>query len=394
MLRFIAGFASAFALLSSATILAQSPSADTPPAAAPAAQPNDYSKPDTWLCRPGRKDSCAVDLSTTIVAANGKFKKESFKAARNAPVDCFYVYPTVSLDQTGNSDMTAGPEEQNVILQQFARFSSVCRPYAPLYRQVTLTALRSVIAGNAMPIDRQLAYNDVLAAWNFYLKTDNRGRGVVLVGHSQGSGVLQQLIRNEIDGKPAQDKLVSALLLGTNLPVEKGKDVGAFQNIPLCKSAAQTGCAVAYAAFRDTIPPPANSRFGKAQGENMAAACVNPAALRGGKGQLHAYLSNGRFIASSAAAPKPWVTPERKVTTPFVSVPGLLTAECVTSDTGTFLSVHVNADPSDPRTDDIVGDVLVNNQVQKDWGLHLIDVNLAMGNLVELVREQAKAYSK
>jgi hypothetical protein len=66
----------------------------------------------------------------------------------------------------------------------------------------------------------------------------------------------------------------------------------------------------------------------------------------------------------------------------------------VTSDTGTFLSVHVNADPGDPRTDDIVGDVLVNNQVQKDWGLHLIDVNLAMGNLVELVREQAKAYSK
>ena len=129
----------------------------------PAAQPNDYSKPDTWLCRPGRKDSCTVDLSTTVIAPSGKFKKESFKAARNAAIDCFYVYPTVSLDQTGNSDMTAGPEEHNVILQQFARFSSVCRAYAPLYRQVTLTALRSVIAGNAMPVDRMLAYNDVLA---------------------------------------------------------------------------------------------------------------------------------------------------------------------------------------------------------------------------------------
>ena len=126
----------------------------------------------------------------------------------------------------------------------------------------------------------------------------------------------------------------------------------------------------------------------------MAAACVNPAALGGGSGQLHAYLSNGRFIASSAAAPKPWVTPEHKVTTPFVSVPGLLTAECVSNDAGTYLAVHVNADPNDPRTDDIVGDVVVNNQVQKDWGLHLIDANLAMGNLVELVREQTKAYSK
>jgi hypothetical protein len=88
------------------------------------------------------------------------------------------------------------------------------------------------------------------------------------------------------------------------------------------------------------------------------------------------------------------VTPERKVTTPFVSVPGLLSAQCVSNDAGTYLAVHVNADPNDPRTDDIVGDVVVNHQVLKDWGLHLIDANLAMGNLVELVRAQSTAYLK
>ena len=262
---------------------------------------NDYSKPETWLCRPGRKDSCAVDLSTTIVAPSGKFKKESFKAARNAPIDCFYVYPTVSLDQTGNSDMTAGPEEHGVILQQFARFSSVCRVYAPLYRQVTLTALRSVIAGKPMPVDRMLAYNDVLDAWNYYLKNDNAGRGVVLIGHSQGSGVLTQLIRNEIDGKPVQEQDRSPRCCSARTcPSRRARTSARFQNIPLCKSASQIGCASRTRRFRDTVPPPANSRFGKAQGENMAAACVNPAALGGGSGQLHAYLSNGRFIASSA----------------------------------------------------------------------------------------------
>jgi hypothetical protein len=31
----------------------------------------------------------------------------------------------------------------------------------------------------------------------------------VLIGHSQGSGVLTQLMRNEIDGKPVQSKLIS-----------------------------------------------------------------------------------------------------------------------------------------------------------------------------------------
>ena len=51
-----------------------------------------------------------------------------------------------------------------------------------------------------------------------------------------------------------------------------------------------------------------------------------------------------------------------------------------------------NSDPADPRTDDIAGDVVVNGQVQADWGLHLIDVNLAMGNLVEIVGRQSKAY--
>jgi len=80
------------------------------------------------------------------------------------------------------------------------------------------------------------------------------------------------------------------------------------------------------------------------------------------------------------------------VTTPFVSVPGLLSAECVSNDAGTYLAVHVNANPNDPRTDDIVGDVVVNNQVLPDWGLHLIDANLAMGNLIDLVRAESKAY--
>jgi Protein of unknown function (DUF3089) len=396
MSRSTAGFIIALASLIFSAVLAQAP-ASSGPAAAPAAaaQPrNDYGKPETWLCRPGRKDSCAIDLSTTIVRADGKLKREKFRASSRAPIDCFYVYPTVSIDATPNSDMVPGFEEHSVIKHQFARFASQCRVYAPLYRQVTLTALRSAITGKPMAVDRALAYNDVVDAWNYYLEHDNQGRGVVLIGHSQGSGVLTQLIRSEIDGKPVQSKIVSAILMGTNLAVPTGKDVGgAFQNMPLCKSATQLGCTIAYASFRADVPPPANSRFGKVQGENMSAACVNPAALGGGSGELHAYLASGNSaIASAALPPKPWVIPEKKIETPFVSIPGLLSAECVSGEAGSYLAVRVNAEPNDPRTDDIVGDVVVNGQVQKDWGLHLIDANLAIGNLVDIVGQQAKAY--
>ena len=88
------------------------------PAPPAAATKNDYSKPQSWLCRPGRQDACAVDLTTTVVAANGKLTVEKWAADPNAPVDCFYVYPTVSMDQTPNSDMNAGPEELAVIRAQ------------------------------------------------------------------------------------------------------------------------------------------------------------------------------------------------------------------------------------------------------------------------------------
>ncbi len=371
------------------------PAQTEPPAKPAVAAKNDYSNGDNWLCRPGRQDACAVDMSTTVISASGKLTREAWTAHPNAPIDCFYVYPTVSTDPTGNSDMIPGPEEKGVVRAQFARFASQCRVYAPMYRQITLTALRALLGGTPMSMDRALAYNDVLDAWNYYLEHDNQGRGVVLIGHSQGSSVLTQLIKSEIDGKPVQSRIISALLLGTSLPVPKGKDVGgAFQHVPLCHAANQTGCVVTYASFRATMPPPANSRFGKVPGENMISGCTNPAALGGGSGELHSYLgSKGSGIVSTAeAVPGPWVKPEQPIATPFVSVPGLLTAECVANESGSYLAVSVHGDPAGTRASDIVGDVVVNGQVLPDWGLHLIDANLAMGNLIDIVGRQSKAY--
>src|SRR5918992_2916453 len=112
--------------------------APAPPPAAPAAEitPNDYANDKNWLCRPGRKgDACDVDLTTTLVAADGTLTREAFTPNPNAPIDCFYVYPTVSTDPGINSDMNPDPAERNVILQQFARFASKCRTFAPMSRQ-------------------------------------------------------------------------------------------------------------------------------------------------------------------------------------------------------------------------------------------------------------------
>lgn len=355
--------------------------------------PNDYAKPDSWLCLPGRQDACATDQTTTIVEADGKTAVEPFKAAAAPAYDCFYVYPTVSTDSGGNSDMVIDEAERRVVDQQLARFASKCRVFAPMYRQVTLAALRAVMLGRPSPGDADLAYGDVRDAWRWYLANENRGRGVVLIGHSQGSRILLNLLKNEIDGQPAQKRMISALVLGMNTPVDAS---GKYGSIPLCAKADEAGCLVTYVSFRATSPPPANSRFGKTDAEGRRAGCVNPAALLAGKDSsqeatLHAYLSSKGFGAVAGQAPKPFAK-DLTVSTPFVSLPGLLSARCVSDGDFTYLSVKVNADPADPRADDIGGDIAVAGVVLKDWGLHLIDVNLAMGDLVDLVGSQSQAY--
>jgi len=371
------------------------PPAAQPPAEAP--KPNNYADPKSWLCRPGAHDACDIDETTTVVAADGTFTKETWKADANAPIDCFYVYPTISTDPGQNSDMTADPAEINVIKQQFARFASMCRPYAPLYRQITLVGLRKMLAapGAAPAFGEGLQYNDVKDAWNYYLEHDNKGRGVVLVAHSQGSFILIDLIKREIDGKPVQSRLISAMLMGTVVPVPKGKDVGgAFQKIPLCHSASQIGCLITFASFRSTVAPPANTLFGKVPDPAMVAACTNPAALAGGSGELHAYLSSDGRTITGTSKPKPWVVPEQPIETPWVSAPGLLTARCASNDNASgYLEVTVNGNPADPRVDDIIGDIGVMPNVLANWGLHLVDVNLTMGNLLDIVGAQAKAYA-
>lgn len=352
----------------------------------------DYADPASWLCLPGREDACTMPLTVTEVAADGTVTGSEVAAADDPAFDCFYVYPTVSNDPTPNSDMAAGEEERRVAELQAAPFGQACRVYAPLYRQVTLTALRRGMAtGNFEGVDRAMAYGDVKAAWDHYLAGHNAGRGVVLVGHSQGSGVLADLLAREIEGRPVAGRMIAAYLIGWSMAVPEGEDVGGqFASTPPCRAADQTGCLVSFVSFRATVPPPADSRFGRVEGEGMEAVCVNPAAPGGGAAPLDAWLSATRL--SSSAEPPAWTAENPQIDSDFVTVPGLLTGECVSEGGFTYLKVQVHGDPADPRTDDIAGDVVVGDMRLDDWGLHLIDMNLAMGDMVALAESQAAAW--
>lgn len=363
------------------------------PAAAQQAEPVDYTNPANWLCIPGRADTCAAPLPTTALNANGYGSVgRSMPASPTPGVDCFYVYPTVSRDAGANSDLVPGPEEQAAAAVQFARFSSVCRPFAPMYRQVTMAALQNTMAGKPSG-DFALAYGDVLAAWRSYLSEHNGGRPFVLIGHSQGTIILSQLLAREIEGTPAAGRMLSAMLIGYNVEVPEGKLVGGtFKQTPLCTRVGETGCVVSYVSFRATNPPPAGALFGHAATPGTTVACTNPAGLERQTTPLDSYWYAGPS-ASGAASSVDWSS-EGAPPTPFLRTEGLVSAACVNQGRTGYLSVTVNADPSDARTDQIPGDVVVAGKLVPGWGLHLADMSIAQGDLIALVEAQAEAFRR
>ena len=354
-----------------------------------------YGDPSHWLCRPGADDACAGDLTATVVEPGGTTAVEEFVPADDPPVDCFYVYPTISRDETPYSDWEASPEEEGfVVLHQAARLASTCRVYAPIYRQRTLTALLASLGGSDAPGGQEGdPFEDVLDAFRTYMAEDNGGRGFVLVGHSQGAGMLDELIRTEIDPhEDVRERLVAAYLAGTAVTVPEGEVVGGdFQNVPLCAAPDETGCVLTWATFRSTAPPPPNSFFGRPRDGEGVAGCVNPAAVGGSSADLTPYFpadASASILSTLGArgGSGGWL-PGTDITTPFVTLPGLVSGQCVSQGGFNYLSVMVNADPNDPRADDIGGDLT------PEWGLHLVDVSIVMGDIVERVRDQAAAYA-
>jgi len=340
-----------------------------------AATPVDYAQPSSWLCRPGRADVCSAPLTSTLVSpGDGTRTRKTYAPDPDPPIDCFYVYPTVSQEPAANADMKAGPAEERAATEQFARFGAKCRAFAPIYRQTTVAAMH----GDAKGPDPALAYADVLAAWRSYLERDNHGRGVVLIGHSQGANHLIRLITEEIDGKPAQRQLVSAILIGGNVEVASGTDVGgSFRTVPLCGKADQTGCVIAYSSFLADRPPGPEAWFGKAEHPGMSVACVNPAAL----------------LDQPALDSELFATPVVKAVlgTPLVENPGLITGACATAGDRAFLAVSVKTTGVGAGT---LGKALADlDKAEPRWGLHPIDVSLTLGDLVEIIGRQGKAWA-
>ena len=348
-----------------------------------------------WLCGPGvANDPCRPSLSTTVFRGWGeRTGAVTPKRDRDRGVDCFYVNPTVSDQQTRLATKRVDPELRSIALYQAARLSQLCRVYAPVYRQATVPALQ---AGTTTRRDYLTAYGDVEEAFDAFLRRIGPRRGFVLIGHSQGTYHLQRLIRRRIDDRPAlRRRLVSAVLLGGNVTVRRGSDRGGvFRHVPTCRRAAQRSCAIAFSTFNET--PPETAFFGRGSSRvagflnlpdrgDLETACTNPAAL-----------GSDRSVPLTTIAPSAPFAPRTLIaagisvlgltwpsaSTTFIQADGAFTGACVREG-----GAHVLRIASAPGTP------VAKASPTPDWGLHLIDANIAQGELVQVVRRQIRGFS-
>jgi hypothetical protein len=347
-----------------------------------------------WLCKPGMADNpCEIPQDTTVNEYGKPSRVETPPTGRRE-VDCFYVYPTVSNQTTPNANKDRDPELESIAKSQAARFSTQCRVFAPIYRQSTLASIAAGRAGSS-GADPELAFGDVREAWRDYLAKDNRGRPVVLIGHSQGTSMLRRLLRLEIEPNPAQHRrIVSGLLIGGNVTVRERQLIGGdFRSTPICNRHLQVGCVVAYSTYAKD--PPEDTRFGKSReptagsplpgGPGYEIACVDPRPLAGWNDHLRSLTPTEPFATGPIAAGIVITAggPPPDAETTWVVAPDRATGECRRINGAHVLRTEPVGESREP-----------NAFPDETWGTHLIDVNIAYEALVSLVGQQGERWMR
>ncbi|WFN35884.1 DUF3089 domain-containing protein [Methanomicrobium antiquum] len=133
-------------------------------------------------------------------------------------VDVFYVYPTVSNNESGYmliTDDTDRALAQGILKAQASVYESDANVFAPYYRQMS-TGVSMTQSGLATDTDEfKRGAEDVLTAFDYYIENLNDNRPFILAGHSQGTMALIELIKKRFgDDEALKNRLVAAYLIG------------------------------------------------------------------------------------------------------------------------------------------------------------------------------------
>lgn len=346
--------------------------------------PSPYASKDLWLCRPDiENDHCdTADLSTTEIQPDGTMVTLTEVAPDpDAEVDCFYVYHTVDWSPEAGNMETLVPHPDDVVdalSRNGAHYRGVCRMFAPLYHQMTLGTYTEFWQTSGETEFFQRAYDDVVEAFEYYLRNYNAGRDFVLIGHSQGSQILRRLLQDKFDDDEAlRAQLISALLIGGDVLVHEGNRAGgSFTNIPLCASASERECVIPFNAIAAGEPPQPALIF-----PPMQLACVNVASFDEGSGTLGALIYSRSY---DHVIPFP-----DGVDTEWVRYPQIYESRC--SGGEGFRNV-LEVDCASGHTCDVpMTPQELQESLQENWGLgpslHLGEYFIANTDLVHIVEQ-------
>jgi hypothetical protein len=345
----------------------------------------DYADADAWVCRPGRDDACALDLTTTEVLPDNTTVEVPHDSAVDPVADCLYVYPTLDLRLGTNvhTDFDNNDNERTTTAVQAARFSEVCALHAPLYRQATLGTFT-----NADEVDRarcfDVGFSDVLRAFEGLVAADDNDRPFVLLGHSQGGQIVSRLVRERVEPDAAlRARLVAALPIGWPVGTAAGQTTGgSFEEIPTCSAGDEVGCAVGYRSFVEGEEPPGN-REEFAEGDEIVCSEI---ADPDGQGDDHLdrvwmAWDNNLVTLPEGAAP----------TTETVLYRDFFAARCVAGEGGDN-GLQWRAEPraGDQRANPVDFE---NPLLTGANGAHLFDMHFGQGALIDLVGRKIRTMS-
>lgn len=205
----------------------------------------DYAQVDQWAALPTKADNAdAVPLP------------EWKDVQEETPIDVFFIHPTTLTGKPGEKEWNASltDEELNertdesTIRYQASIFNGVGKVYSPRFRQAHLHCFytkKTIDAANAL----ELAYEDVRAAFQYYLDHYNNGRPFIIASHSQGTFHAKKLVSEFVDGKPLQKQFIVAYLVGLSVPADL------YTSIPPCQKREETGCFCSWRTVREGYMP-------------------------------------------------------------------------------------------------------------------------------------------
>lgn len=239
---------------------------DALPSVAPAA----YADARLWIARPDKPGNPAL------------WTPAGFSPAADPRAALFFIHPTSYLERARWNapldDATANDRAALFLRGQASAFNESAAIWAPRYRQATFGAFLTNEAAAHQALD--LAYGDIRAAFDEFLKQVGPDRPIVLAGHSQGALLLARLLHDRVAGKPLARRIVAAYVVGW--PVSRSADLPAL-GLGECMRADQTGCLLSWQSFAEPADPSlildtfdSSTGFAGGARSGTALVCTNP----------------------------------------------------------------------------------------------------------------------